>query len=423
MLSENFDKKIKDLLEQENPVFEDAPWHNMQALLDRYMPQKKDNRRSLIIFLFLFMLLGGGTFLMMKDNKPGKENTTTSNHLTGTNNKTGNQPLNSTTAVNSENKIPLIMEKTNSISPSINFPLTKKRNILTGKKITEPAVNSKPSIPEINTSEKQPEDKFTQKTDQVNEISVISPNKIENNFNTRQEPAGTKETSQPALENLNENKQLPETNKATSKKKTSFLSNIRFNLSAGPDISSVGNNIGKVKMMLGTGLGYKISDRLSIRSGIFVGRKIYTTNPDDYNPPSNFWAYYPDLKSIDADCKVLEIPLLLDFHFGSLKKQNWFISAGASSLFMKKEAYNYYFKPTNSLQYVYYTRTYENKNKHYFSILNLSGGYTRKINPVLTLQAEPYMKIALEGVGYGKVKLNSAGLLLTASLQPFQSKK
>ena len=53
--------------------------------------------------------------------------------------------------------------------------------------------------------------------------------------------------------------------------------------------------------------------------------------------------------------------------------------------------------------------------------MNLSGGYKKQINPHLSLQAEPYMKIAMAGVGYGKVKLNSGGVLLSAIIQPFQS--
>ena len=33
--------------------------------------------------------------------------------------------------------------------------------------------------------------------------------------------------------------------------------------------------------------------------------------------------------------------------------------------------------------------------------------------------AEPYIKLPLSGVGYGKVKLNSGGLLITVGFKPF----
>jgi hypothetical protein len=90
---------------------------------------------------------------------------------------------------------------------------------------------------------------------------------------------------------------------------------------------------------------------------------------------------------------------------------------------MKKEEYDYYFKPNYSPTYINYTRTYENQNKHYFSVLNFSGGYTRNFSPWFGVRAEPYMKIALTGVGYGKVNLNSAGVLFSAVISPFAAKK
>jgi hypothetical protein len=54
--------------------------------------------------------------------------------------------------------------------------------------------------------------------------------------------------------------------------------------------------------------------------------------------------------------------------------------------------------------------------------LNLSGGYTRVLNKNISLQAEPYFKIALDGIGYGKVKLNSGGVLFSAVIKPFAKK-
>jgi hypothetical protein len=44
------------------------------------------------------------------------------------------------------------------------------------------------------------------------------------------------------------------------------------------------------------------------------------------------------------------------------------------------------------------------------------------LNKNISLQAEPYLKIALDGVGYGKVNLNSAGVLFSAIIKPFAKK-
>jgi hypothetical protein len=138
--------------------------------------------------------------------------------------------------------------------------------------------------------------------------------------------------------------------------------------------------------------------------------------------PSNIAQYYPNLKNIDADCKVYEIPVMLDYTISSNKKQSWFVSVGASTLLMKEEKYDYYYKPNYSPTYVKYSRTIKNENKHYFSQLNIAGGYTRNINKNISLRAEPYMKIALDGIGFGKVNLNSGGVLFSAIIKPFAKK-
>ena len=162
--------------------------------------------------------------------------------------------------------------------------------------------------------------------------------------------------------------------------------------------------------------------RFSVRAGFYAARKVYTADPEDYHPPYNFWNYYSNLKNIEANCKVYEIPVTVDYKISSNKKQSWFVSAGVSSLLMKEETYDYYYKPNSSPTYLTYSRTIYDQNKHYFSVLNLSGGYTRVLNKTISLQAEPYVKLSMTGVGYGKVDLNSGGILFSAIIKPFAKK-
>ena len=91
-------------------------------------------------------------------------------------------------------------------------------------------------------------------------------------------------------------------------------------------------------------------------------------------------------------------------------------------MIMKEEKYEYYFKPNYSPTYVTYTKRIKDQNKHYFSQLNISGGYTRNINNHISLRAEPYVKFAMSGVGLGKVNLNSGGILFTGIIKPFAKK-
>jgi hypothetical protein len=85
---------------------------------------------------------------------------------------------------------------------------------------------------------------------------------------------------------------------------------------------------------------------------------------------------------------------------------------------MKKETYTYEYKYPGAPP-IYYTHTEKNKYKHYFSVFSLSGGYQRRINKTFSVMAEPYIKIPLAGVGYGKVKLAGAGILFSVAAKLF----
>ena len=457
MLSEEFDKKIVESLENHSPDFDERSWEKMEKLLDKHLPQKKDERRRFIFLFFIFLVAGGGAALLIFNNRVQKYS---NEKIIG-----ANKPA--ITTLNEEKKQPLQFEnpKQNEIIKN-NIPESENIN-----PINEPSAISKTSQKNIFVKNNSlivkkpvtisPNKKFTSKKDKQQTIAdhtviptpqqSVEPSIIKKETkiisgDSKINVAVTAENLQPKeLEQKKEMKDVVEavpslSEKATANNVTAIAnkndtkapknqqknSSGKFSLSvsAGPDLSTVGlSKPGKTKLAYGAGISYKISNHFSIRSGFYIGRKIYTAGPQDYNPPANFWSYYPNLKTIEADCKVYDVPLNIDYYFNSTKKQSWFVSAGTSSLFMKKEVYKYYFKPPSSPQYISYSRTFKNQNKHYFSILNLSGGYSRKINSHLTMQAEPYMKIALNGVGYGKVKLNSGGILFTASFTPFQKNK
>ena len=86
---------------------------------------------------------------------------------------------------------------------------------------------------------------------------------------------------------------------------------------------------------------------------------------------------------------------------------------------MKKEKYDYLYNSPAGQTYNY-VKTINNENKHYFSVITLSAGYQYNFNNRLSLIAEPYLKLPLSGIGAGKIKLNSTGLLFTGIIKPFR---
>ena len=57
-----------------------------------------------------------------------------------------------------------------------------------------------------------------------------------------------------------------------------------------------------------------------------------------------------------------------------------------------------------------------------FSVLNISAGFEHNISKQLSVQAEPYLKVPLKGMGYGSMNLDSYGLYLTFKYKPFLKK-
>ena len=446
MQSENFDKKLKDSLSQRPPGNDKPEWEKMEVMLDKHLPVEKKDRRRIFFILFSFLLLGGGAFIVWQNTSgnrneissidPQKQNTVVgeNNDQTRTNTdkniSTPTDPGTNQTKADGFVEIPTantsdpIPGQDNEIDASISkVSKNKKTNNSVAKKtdpseqtIDELVKNTEPErslIEKLTKNETEPT--ITEKKDPVKEPEVEktkTENKPDSN-RVEEQKEETKETKAVAVEKTNSNKQ---------KNKSSFANNLFVTVSAGPDFSAVGGDVGELRLGYGAGIGYQISKKFSVRMGFYAARKVYTADPADYHPPYNFWAYYPNLKNIDANCKVYEIPVTVDYKISSNKKESWFASAGLSSLLMKEETYEYYFKPNSSPNYITYTKTIHDQNKHYFSVLNLSGGYTRVLNKNISLQAEPYLKIAMDGVGYGKVKLNSGGLLFSAVIKPFAKK-
>jgi hypothetical protein len=178
-----------------------------------------------------------------------------------------------------------------------------------------------------------------------------------------------------------------------------------------PDVSTVRMaDFQSPRPNLGIVLEYRILDRLRLSTGLLRGTKQYRAKHTDYD-----WSHYPDANMykfdwVDASCTILDLPLNLRYDVLARPRYQVFGSTGLSTLFMQREAYafdyEYYYRP------YHWQREFVNENQHWFSVLNLSVGYERKLGQHWSLQAEPYVKIPLGGVGAGKVRLASGGIFL-----------
>jgi hypothetical protein len=428
---EDFDKKIRDAADHHHPAYDEKAWKNMEKLLNQHLPQKKDDRRRFFFFLLLFLLVGGGVAVLITQSRKQENPVATADHANSDPGKPVSNPpeniINNQVGPNPETK-----NETTTIFFS-NEEIQKKNSAATSLFYSKPNDEKK-----VDEKKLQPGARFNNEGAKIlgqqiapvsSEITAVDHVPI---FNIEK----SNETSQPnaiitdklTIADRQKNTGIEEpvakttATKETKTSKNKKSSSIFFSLSAGPDVSAAElSETGKVKLLAGAGVGYTFKEKFTLRTGFYTGRKVYSASADDYYPPPQFWTYYPNLESVDADCKVYEIPVNLSYHFGSSTKHNWFAGTGISTYLMKTEAYTYHYKDLSG-QYASRKWTIRDENNHYFSVLTLSGGYQRHINKTFSIMAEPYVKIPLTGVGYGKVKLNSAGILLSATLKPFGKK-
>ena len=65
MLSEDFDKKIKEAADHHHPPYKEEGWKNMNRLLDKHLPQKEKERRRFILFFLVFIALLAGSVAIL----------------------------------------------------------------------------------------------------------------------------------------------------------------------------------------------------------------------------------------------------------------------------------------------------------------------------------------------------------------------
>ncbi len=182
---------------------------------------------------------------------------------------------------------------------------------------------------------------------------------------------------------------------------------LQIGLVAGPDMSNVKfTDMDKAGYNIGLQVSYRFSDRWSVNTGLFYTKKNYTAEGKDWTKTG--WWRYTDMHSVQGYCEMFDIPLNVRYDFAVNKKQRWFASAGASSYIMKSEYYDYDYTYNG----VRSRRDWksDSTSTYLFSILNVSAGFERALNKRFSLQAEPYFKLPLKGLGYGKLDLNSYGI-------------
>ena len=174
---------------------------------------------------------------------------------------------------------------------------------------------------------------------------------------------------------------------------------------AGNDLNGVGSF---QQSKIGTNVGLLFSAeffrKIRIGTGVIYSIKPYVTNFENYHIAYKFRT---NPQTVTADCKMLDFPIDIDYQFFSNQKNTIYLGSGLTSYLMVHESYTYNY--SNS-----YTSTYTvpKNNSYLFGVLNLTATYQRRVKQNFSISFQPYAKLPLASVGYGQVKLFTAGAAL-----------
>jgi hypothetical protein len=192
---------------------------------------------------------------------------------------------------------------------------------------------------------------------------------------------------------------------------------VRFGYS--PDLTTVGlKNFSKPGAAVSLMVEYSIFRKLYFQTGVVRSVKDYTANASEYQLSK----YVTDINTpygVDGTCTMIEIPVGFRYDMVQNERSRIFAGAGFASYYVQKEKYDYKYA-----DYVHgQAPGWKGKTGWFWlSHSTVSVGYEHRISNKLSLLAEPYIRIPLKGVGYGKVNLVTTGMWLSLRYTPVFNK-
>ncbi len=474
----DLDRISREAAEQTDMDQSPSGWEKLEHRLNKELPQEKekDRRRFLWIFLLLLLLSGSGSawFFMAHQKSSGipgsqAQQPVSANHTKGTTPApSDDQPSGKKTAGNSdtdlqtdspssvarseepvqkdngEKHIGQASDVTSPTNPDAKKsgpknrvasnsvpPATRKRQLLRdNRKGTIPAKDM------ASSRNRKQQSSIDSRYDQI-ATETTSPVKkeappVNNPPATSQEAAiSSDKPTEKAMDSvvahptptvIDSAKSVATTRQTTSGKSRTAGSfkNSRwaFSAVAGLDYTNIhGRGTSKLGYNLGLLASFNVTKRLSVSSGILLTKKFYKADSSSFHPPKHYFTYYVDqLNWVDGHCYMWDIPLNIRYDVIVRPTSRWFINAGMTSYIMRKQQYTYEYV-YNSAPSTKQWQTNSQQNE-WFKIANLSIGWEKQFSSNWSLQAEPFMKLPLTGVGFGKMDMSTSGVLLSVRYRP-----
>jgi hypothetical protein len=202
--------------------------------------------------------------------------------------------------------------------------------------------------------------------------------------------------------------------------------NIGFTFGADyTDAGGITNN--QLSNNIGITLGYYLTNKISINTGLIYSNKFYWAQGHNQNRPNystypnttNAWA--PDIEYINGSCNMYELPLTIRYDFAKNDKTLFFVNAGASSYFLLKQT-NIYYTHNGGGRPVAWLSKDESQSNYWFGVGDISVGLETDLGKGFSFQAEPFFRVPLQKMGVENLKMYSYGFMLSFRFAPVLSR-
>ena len=430
---------IESKLEQLPVADADILWNDMYSILDKKMPQKKERRRFIVWFAngkglilltaALLMITGSYVFFLSTKNNsnitnaklhnPSQANKSNEDDQT----KASRDPKKSITTASER-----IQKSGYDISP------TAPSVSATGQEISNTFIQGQPIIRSekskaierlnLSSTELKKDTKKSQFNLPIQEAGQLSakdnftvpihvPTRAGANFDTATVVLESIYQAFLIATNDNQENSLSQQPDSLANKTKVNVMNINekgfyAGIIVGVDMSSIHFKSVKPGSTMGLTIGYALNKKWSIESGLLWDTKRVYDDGSHFNPPGYTPTSGITIIAVNGKSRLYELPVNIKYTILT-GKHGLFATAGLSSYLMRSENYNYeYMQGSQPGGHNYLS--YTNETKDWFSVVNVSAGYTHKLNDKGSIRIEPYLKLPIKNIGVANMPIMSTGL-------------
>ncbi len=199
--------------------------------------------------------------------------------------------------------------------------------------------------------------------------------------------------------------------------KSNFKPGFSISLVGGFDYSAIhGTKSTNAGFNSGLLFQYDLNKRWSIVSGGIFTKKFYEALPQNFNPPKHYWTTYVTLHYVEGFCEMIDIPINIRYNAFAKNNTRLYASAGVSSYIMTHQNYDYYY--TRAGQYTQKNWDTKSQSNYWFGVANISAGVEQKIGNKFSVELEPFIKVPIQGVGFGQMDITTYGAMFHLKYQP-----